>query len=98
MMARSGKMLYWVAYDIRSPKRWRKVFQTLKGFGNPVQFSIFACSLTSTQLASLLDELKQAMNLKEDRAAVIPLCPRCRRHVRCLGVQEWVTQEQPFIF
>jgi CRISPR-associated protein Cas2 len=97
-MSDSGKTLYWVAYDIRCPKRWRRVFETLKGFGSPVQFSIFACSLTTTQLASLIDALKQAMNLKEDRAALIPLCQHCRQHVECLGTQEWVTQEQPFIF
>ena len=63
-MSDSGKVLYWVAYDIRCPKRWRQVFDTLKGFGSPVQFSIFACSLTSTQLPRLVDALKQVMNLK----------------------------------
>jgi len=97
-MSDSGKVLYWVAYDIRCPKRWRQVFETLKGFGSPVQFSIFACSLTSTQLARLVDALKQVMNLKEDRAAVIPLCRNCRDGVLCLGTQQWVTHEQPFIF
>ncbi len=74
IMSASGKVLYWVAYDIRSPKRWRKVFQTLKGFGAPVQLSIFACSLTSTQLAKLVDALREVMNLKADCAPVIPLC------------------------
>jgi len=94
----AGKRLFWVAYDIRSPKRWRRVFETLKGYGGTVQFSIFACSLTSTQLASLEDELGQVMNLKEDRAAIIPLCERCQRHVRLLGSQQWVTHDQPFVF
>jgi len=98
MMATQGKVLYWIAYDIRDPKRWRKVFEILKGFGSPVQFSIFACSLTSTQLEDLTDRLKEAINLKEDRAAIIPLCTHCRNRVRLLGTQEWVTQERPFIF
>lgn len=97
-MPTQGKGLYWVAYDIRNAKRWRKVFEILKGFGSTVQFSIFACSLTSTQLEEVADRLKQAMNLKEDRIAIIPLCGHCRAHVRLLGTQEWVTQEQPFIF
>jgi CRISPR-associated protein Cas2 len=53
---------YLVCYDIRDPKRWRRVFKLLKGYGYRLQYSIFRCRLTKRQseqlrweLATLLD-------------------------------------------
>ena len=42
---------YLICYDICDDKRLRKVFQTMRGFGDHLQFSIFECQLTSTDLA-----------------------------------------------
>ena len=33
--------LYLVTYDIADPKRWRKIFKTMNGFGHWVQLSVF---------------------------------------------------------
>ena len=40
------RRLYLVAYDICDPKRLRKVFKTMRGFGEHLQFSVFQCDLT----------------------------------------------------
>jgi CRISPR-associated protein Cas2 len=34
--------LYVVAYDIREPKRWRRVFKTMHGYGEWLQLSALA--------------------------------------------------------
>jgi CRISPR-associated protein Cas2 len=42
-----------VTYDISSPKRWRLVFETLHGFGEHVQLSVFRCDLTPQRLVRI---------------------------------------------
>ena len=34
---------YLICYDICDDKRLRKVFQTMRGFGDHLQFSVFEC-------------------------------------------------------
>lgn len=46
-----------VCYDISDDKRLRKVFQTMRGYGDHLQYSIFECQLTSTDLVRLRFEL-----------------------------------------
>ena len=51
---------YVVTYDISSPRRWRKVFRAMHGFGEHIQLSVFRCDLTPLQQAVMkrtLDEL-----------------------------------------
>ncbi len=38
-----------VTYDIMDPKRWQKVHRTMKGFGQRLQYSVFACELSGAQ-------------------------------------------------
>lgn len=52
--------LYIVAYDISSPKRWRRVFKVMKGYGEWVQLSVFQCRLTARQQAELVALLEGA--------------------------------------
>lgn len=33
-----SKNYYLICYDIRDPKRWRKAFKLLKGYGENIQF------------------------------------------------------------
>ena len=41
---------YWVCYDICDDKRLRKVFQTMRGYGDHLQYSVFECQLTAMDL------------------------------------------------
>ena len=41
-----NKMWHLVCYDIRDPKRWRRCFKLLKGYGVSLQYSIFRCYLS----------------------------------------------------
>ena len=44
---------YLVCYDISNDKRLRQVFKTMRGYGDHLQYSVFECQLTSTDLISL---------------------------------------------
>jgi CRISPR-associated protein Cas2 len=64
---------YLVCYDIRDPKRWRRVFKIMKGHGEHWQFSVFFCVLKAIDRVRMQSELEEVMNLKEDQTMIIDL-------------------------
>jgi CRISPR-associated protein Cas2 len=64
---------YLVCYDIRDPKRWRRIFKILKGHGQHWQFSVFFCVLKSIDRVRMQSQLEEAMNLNEDQTVIIDL-------------------------
>ncbi|AQS60184.1 CRISPR-associated endonuclease Cas2 [Desulforamulus ferrireducens] len=68
----SRKMYYLICYDIREPKRWRKCYKLLKGFGERVQYSVFKCYLTDRKLAELRWELTKILS-NEDSLLIAPI-------------------------
>lgn len=69
-----------ICYDIRDPKRYRKAHKLLKGYGEPVQFSIFRCRMDDRQTAELRWELARILEA-EDSLLLLDLCQRCAGHV-----------------
>lgn len=65
--------LYLVTYDIRDPKRWRRVFKLMKGFGEWLQLSVFQCRLSARRHAELIHLLDGVINSKVDALLVIDL-------------------------
>lgn len=79
---------YIVTYDISSPKRWRKVFRTMMGFGEHIQLSVFRCELTPLQHAVLKARLETFIHHHEDQVLVIDLGrtgPRVIEGIEVLG-------------
>jgi CRISPR-associated protein Cas2 len=66
---------YLVCYDITSPKRWRKIFKTMKGHGEHWQYSVFFCILKDIDRVRMQSALEEHMNLKEDQALILDLGP-----------------------
>lgn len=64
---------YLVTYDISSPKRWRKVYQTLLGYGEHVQLSVFRCDLTAMRLVQLRMALDGAIDHEGDQVLMVKL-------------------------
>jgi CRISPR-associated protein Cas2 len=64
-----------VCYDIRHPRRLRRVHKVLKGYGEPWQFSVFFCVLKDIDRVRLQADLETQMNLKEDQAMIIDMGP-----------------------
>jgi len=42
--------LYVISYDISEPKRWRRVFKIMKGYGEWLQLSVFQCRLNKMRM------------------------------------------------
>jgi CRISPR-associated protein Cas2 len=64
---------YLVCYDIREPKRLRRVHKAIKGYGEPWQFSVFYCVLRDIDRVRMQTELEEIMNLKEDSLLIVDL-------------------------
>lgn len=71
-MSRSPR-LYIVSYDIRDDARLRRVYKTMRGFGDRLQYSVFRCVLSDMQLALLKERLLNELKLSEDQVLIIPL-------------------------
>ena len=66
---------YLVCYDIRDPKRLRRVHKVLKGYGEAWQFSVFFCVLKDIDRVRLQTALEEQMNQKEDQVLILNLGP-----------------------
>lgn len=66
------KQYYLVCYDIREPKRWRKCYRLLKGYGERIQFSVFQCLLSDPLVAQMRWELAKILN-KDDSLLIAPI-------------------------
>lgn len=78
---------YLVCYDIADPKRLARVHKALLGFGEWLQYSVFACDLTPQRRVELLVALIGIINVREDRVMVADLGPA---EARGAGAVEFV--------
>ena len=61
---------YLVCYDICDDKRLRRVFKTMRGYGDHLQYSVFECQLTATELVRLRAELSEIIHHTLERSVV----------------------------
>ena len=64
-----------VAYDVSDAKRLRRTFKKMNGFGEPIQYSVFACDLSRKERVLLEEALTEIINPKEDRVLIIDTGP-----------------------
>ena len=79
---------YLICYDICDDKRLRKVFQTMRGYGDHLQYSVFECQLTTTDLVRLKTELSAIIHHDNDQVLFVDLGPaegRGDRVITALG-------------
>ena len=76
---------YVVSYDIRDPKRLRKVAHTCEDFGTRRQYSVFFCRVSAKDLVRLKTRLYDIIDLKVDQIMFIPLCAKCADAIETLG-------------
>jgi len=67
--------LYIVAYDITDPKRWRRVFRLMKGYGEWLQLSVFQCRMNRTRHAELIALLDGIIHHTHDHIVLMDLGP-----------------------
>lgn len=79
---------YVVCYDIRDPDRLRRTHDTMLGYGDPLQYSVFLCDLSAAELVLLEGALRSVIKMSEDSVLIIDLGPAeglARRRIRTLG-------------
>lgn len=74
--------LYIVVYDIADSKRWRKVYKTVRSFGQWVQLSVFQCILSNRQLLRLEHALEECIKHGEDHVLIADIGPANRVALR----------------
>lgn len=70
------KNWYLVCYDIRCPKRWRKAYKLIEGYGERLQYSIFRCWLSQRTREKMRWQLEKILT-KEDDLILIRLSHQC---------------------
>lgn len=95
-MARPKRQVHLVTYDIRDPKRWRKAYRVLRGYGRRVQYSVFRVDATELQMARLRWRLQHILD-PVDALLVIRLCPGCAESI-CAhhDRQDWPNDDSPY--
>jgi len=76
---------YLVCYDIADDKRLRKVFKTMRGWGDHLQFSVFECQLRKTDLVKMRAELNEIIHHDEDQILFVELGPADGRGDRVIS-------------
>ena len=79
--------LYIVSYDIAEPRRWRRIFKLLHGYGEWLQLSVFQCRLSRKRLVQMEGLLNEYLHHREDHLLMLDLGPAdaVKPHVRSIG-------------
>jgi CRISPR-associated protein Cas2 len=94
------RRLYLVTYDICEPRRLRKVFKTMQGFGEHLQLSVFQCDLTAIDRIEMQAALEGIIEKDEDKVLIIDLGPTDPfpvENIQALGKQVKVVSRTPAI-
>lgn len=91
--------LYVVTYDISDPKRWRRVFRVMQGYGEWLQLSVFQCRLSARRHAELIALVDGILHHKLDHLISIDLGPadRVTPRVVSLGKAFQAVRREPII-
>ena len=81
--------VYLVCYDVADDKRLRKTYKKMRGFGDPLQYSVFRCELSPVEKQLLKETLWGLLNWAQDRVMLLDLGPVGARGDEC--VEFWGT-------
>jgi len=69
----NNRRVYLCCYDIGDDKRRTKLFEILKDHGEHVQFSVFLCSLTKSEIKQLSALADKIINQNEDQLLILDI-------------------------
>ena len=80
------RSVYLVCYDVADDKRLRKTYKKMRGFGDPLQYSVFRCELSPTEKHIMQEALWEILNWAHDRVMVVELGPVGARGDECVEI------------
>lgn len=89
-----------VSYDISCPKRLRRVYRLMRGWGDHIQLSVFRCEMNARELVELRSRLSALINNAEDQVLFIDVGPvegRGSTSIRAIGKVYVPPERQAFI-
>lgn len=91
--------VYFVCYDVSDPQRLARTYKKMQGYGDPVQYSVFACNLSAKEVVYMKEDLGRILNLDEDRVIIIDSgsADRSGGRVSTMGVQRSFADEDSAI-
>lgn len=79
------RSVYVVAYDISDPKRLRKVYELMLGWGDRVQLSVFRCELNAREVVELRAGLADLIHHAQDQVMFVDVGPADGRGATAFG-------------
>lgn len=78
--------IYIVTYDISEPRRWRRLFRLMQGYGEWLQLSVFQCRLTRRRHVELNAAINEVINHNQDHVLILDLGPVERVDLRVISL------------
>ena len=78
-------MLHLVAYDVRNPRRLRRVAKVCLDYGVRVEYSVFECDLDEENFARLWHGILNEIDEDEDSVLAYRICGACVQCIRSMG-------------
>ena len=75
---------YIVTYDISDPRRLRRVYRTMRGFGEHLQLSVFCCDLTAADRVRMIAALANIVEHDEDQVVLVDLGPTSTNPIKAM--------------
>jgi CRISPR-associated protein Cas2 len=75
---------YIVTYDISDPRRLRRVYRTMRGFGEHLQLSVFCCDLTAADRIRMIGALEGIVDRDEDQVVLVDLGPTSANPIKAM--------------
>ncbi|MDI6736615.1 MAG: CRISPR-associated endonuclease Cas2 [bacterium] len=79
-------MFHVISYDIPDDKRRLRIANTLKDFGNRVQYSVFECILDNLLLEKLVKRINKIVKSQEDSVRIYKICAGCQKNIKIIGL------------
>jgi CRISPR-associated protein Cas2 len=90
-------MRYVVCYDVVDDHRRNRVADTLKDYGQRVQYSVFVADLDDALAHKMMEAVRREVNPEEDRVHVFLLCRSCCGKTETMGLAETPKDEPYYI-
>lgn len=88
-------MRYIICYDITDDHRRNRIADTLKDYGQRVQYSVFVADLDDALAHRMMEAVRREISAENDKVHFFVLCRSCCGKGQLLGLAE-TPQDQPY--